>query len=493
MKKTFIGFSIAITLVCVSLIVVLATGAWKRFLDQKTEEQVRTRIVMPREANFIAGAGAAEQLAWEENFNTRVPMEEWEIVITVLTQENENGLAEEQVVAYRQAADAANQVYLTWIGYDERSMRHIRMWNAPTAVTRPETISLFFQDLIGNRSNCVVVTGMNSSNEHTMTIFKRNSGAGANRPFSKIAELQIDGSIIIQESGRSYAYQQGIASGQSFNIAAYGQDSSSNNILDQIETIYAYNSRSEQYEQVNVSRIPGSQVEQRRLRELLSGAPGVFENFINDLWYYVSPQGTIDTRQYIYFDSSGKEIIFFSDETQQVFYWQNSTPTRYGLYITSQNISISTLRRSIDIQLESLDSIKLRVIEDLRLKITINESWDGSYRRAAAANTKISVSSVMPANGALYESPWGRLQFYNTGEYSISSSGATRKGRYVFFKVYDHELLELRPDEEKESAENRAVYKVDITENGLSLSRVRLGAAGIQDTLEPPLKLTLVE
>ena len=498
MKKTLIGFSIGIALACILLIVVLATGSWKKFLYPEADEQFRTRIITPRGTGLSTDAGAAEQMAWEENLVTKVQMEDDEIVIAVLTQESENSLAEGQIAAYRRAEDKAREINITWISYDGESRKYMRRWNAPTAATRSETISLFIQDLIGDRSNCIIVTGMNDRSEHTMTIFKNNPGPAQNRPFRKIAELQIEGSIVIQETARSYAYQQGITSGQSFNLAAYGHDSSSDNILDQLETIYAYNPRSEQYEQISVSRIPGSQIEQRRLREILSGAPGVFENFINDLWYYVSPQGTIDSRQYLYFNPLGREIIFFGDETQQVFQWQNSAPTRYGLYIRSQNISISTLLRFIDIELESLDSIKLRVFEDVRLKINVSTSWDGSYRRAGTAVRKESKPLIKPAVNALYDSSWGRLQFHDTGEYSINSGSMTRKGRYVFFIIDGRELLELRPANGEDSTayqtENRMVYKVDTTESSvLILSRVRLGTAGIQDILEAPVTLTPVD
>jgi hypothetical protein len=325
-----------------------------------------------------------------------------------------------------------------------------------------------------------------------MTVFRRIS-YGNDQPFYKIAELQIDGSIIIQETGRSLAYQQGITKGQSFNIATYGHDNLSNNILDQIETIYSFNENSGQYEQTNVSRIPGSQVEQRQLREILSGVPGVFENFINDLWYYVSPQGTVDTRQYIYFDPTGREIIFYGDEAQQVFYWHNSSYTRYGLYIRSQNISISTLLRFIDIELESLDSIKLRVIEDVQLKIAVNTSWDGSYRRAGAVALKEPATSLRPAVNAVYDSSLGRIQFSNTGEYTINSGNTVRKGRYVFYKVDNNELLELRSSEKTEN-DTRIIYRVEPTgSSSLSLSRVRLGTAGIQDLFETVIILTPVE
>ena len=499
MKKSLLGFSICIVTASVLLIVFLATGTWTRFFNKETEEYQRTMIITPQDANPFFSAGHAGQTTWDESLSVKIPLEEGEIAIAVINQEREEGFTEEQFVAYMNASDTEKKVNVTYIDYDEKNRKYRRLWDAHAIAARPETLSFFSQDLIGDRNNCIVVTGMNNRNEHTMAVFRKDPLRPVDRAFNKIADLQIDGSIIIQETGRSQAYQQGITNGQSFNIAAYGHDSSSSNILDQIETVYSFNPFSGQYEQASVARIPGSQIEQQRLRELLSGDPVVFENYIHDLWYYVSPNGTIDSMQYIFFDPSNREIIFFGDEAQQVFRWLNSTSTRYGLYITSQNISISTLRRRIDIELESLDSIKLRVSEDVRLKIEIIESWDGSYRRAGTVNRKESGASIKPAADALYDSLWGRIQFFENGEYTISSgniaaNNTLRKGHYVFFKANENELLELRPEEAGaypagSRIDNRTVYKVETVGNVLILSRVRLGLSGIQDLFEPPITL----
>jgi hypothetical protein len=487
MKKAFVVFYISIAVLSVLLIVVLATGAWKQVFYPQADENNRTKIVTPGEAYMYFSPEQSGQMSMNENLSTKIPLEEGETVIAIMNRESEENTPEEQFVVYH-TSNAASPVFITFLGFDENTRGYRRIWNAPTTASRSETISLFSQDLIGDRNNCIIVTGMNQKNEHTMTIFRRSPGQAAGLPYKKIAELQIAGSIIIQETARSLAYQQGLTRGQSHNIAAYGHDSASANMLDQIETIYAFNSFSEQYEQINVSSIPGSQIEQRRLRELLSGAPGVFENFINDLWYYVSPQGTIDAKQYLYFDSVKREIVFFGDETQQVFNWQTSTPTRYGLYLRSQNISISTLMRFVDIELESLDSIKLRVIEDVRLRITAGTTWDGSYRRAGSANFKETVTELKPTIDAIYDSSWGRVQFNSSGEYTITSAGNTRKGRYIFYKINGGELLELRPEG---GNENRLVYKVEPVAGVLILSRVKVGINGIQDLLEPPVTLTL--
>jgi hypothetical protein len=330
---------------------------------------------------------------------------------------------------------------------------------------------------------------MNSRNEHTMTIFQRTvQGPASNVRFTKIAELEIDGSIIIQETPRSLAYQQGIAIGQSYTIIAYSYDNSSDNILDQLEIGFTFNTVSGQYEQSSITRIPGSQIEQRRIRELLSGIPGVFENFIHDLWYFVSPQGTHDSRQYMYFNPVAKEVIFFDDDSLQVFNWLGSTSTRYGMYIRSQNISISTLRRAINIELESLDSIRLRVTEDVQLKIAVSESWDGSYRRAGTRTVQEKPPSVRPAINSTYDSYWGRIRFNDLGEYTITSGGEVTRGRYVFFTIDENELLELRPEQ---GSDNRMVFRYNtIGDSSLSLSSVRLGAMGVHDMLDMPVILT---
>jgi hypothetical protein len=492
MKKVYTGVAAA----CLLLIMFLATGLWKKILYPNTEEEISAKIVMPREAASYQAATAAQQSGRDENLIPKIPLDNREVVIAVLNLESEEGVTEEQFVVYRYVHDAARPLYITCIGYDAQSKKHKRLWDAPTAATRPETISMFTQDLIGDRNNCIIVSGMNNQYEHTMTVFRRNHIAAREQPYRKIAELQIDGSIAIQETSRSMAYQQGLTSGQSYKIIAYGHDSSSTNIMDQLETTYSFNPVINQYERTNVSRIPGNQIEQRKVREILSGAPGVFENFTHDLWYYVSPQGTIDSRQYIFFDPASREIIFFGDEAQQVFQWQNSMPTRYGLYIRSQNISITTLLRFIDIELESLDSLKLRVFEDVRMKIIVSTSWDGTYRRAGTVKTDKPKSSIKASLNALYDSSLGKLRFYDTGAYTITAGNASAKnGWYVFFKVDENELLELRPDgKENEVTEGRMVYKVEaIGNSALILSRVRLGTTGIQSTMEPPIMLTPME
>jgi hypothetical protein len=361
---------------------------------------------------------------------------------------------------------------------------------------------------------------MNSSDERTMTIFKKTKESGGSGPFSKIAEIEIDGSIQIQETERSQAYQMGFAGGRSFAIAAYGRDTGSDNILDQIEITYSYNPDTGLFEQSRFNRIPGSQIEQRRVRELLAGGSAEFEDFISGLWYYVSPQGTMDSRQYIYFDPQNRELIFYGDELQQVFNWQNSNATRYGIYISSQNISVTNLRRSVDIELESLGSIRVKVFEDVRLKIGVNNSWDGSYRKAETRHGGDGRGNADAGGGraaarapggnapaplvsyfdAAYDGLIGKFVFLKNGEYELRSGGAARRGNYAFFTLDSRILLELRPG--TITGLSRETYLVEYESGGqppaapwkaLTLVRVRLSTQGFQEVHEAAISLSLAE
>jgi hypothetical protein len=460
-------------------------------------ERYRTRVIVPSLENGDSGGNDA-WTDYADEYALKAPLGGDEQFISALNFDFYNDSVEEQLVAFRSRL-ASDQVSIAYFSYDDKIGSYRRSWNAPTAATMPGTVSLFTLDLLGDRRDCVILTGMNAEGKHTLTAFHKVEKEDLNRPFIKIAEIQVDGAITIQETDRPMAYRQGITKGQPFTILAYGQDSGSSNMLDRIEIEYTYNPVRGFYEQGKTTRIPGSQIEQQRVREILS-SKSKFEEFIHDLWYHVSPTGVIDRSQYLYFDPGNREIIFYGEDTQQVFNWQHSNSTRYGLYITSQNIAVTTLRRFLDIELESIDSIRMKVFEDVRLKIGISASWDGSYRRAGKVYEQD--ASPRPYIDASYDSSMGRLRFYANGEYELNSSDQSEKGRYAFFRVNDKELLEFRPDRNglprsAQNNEDRMIYRIAspagaLNADNLSLFRVRLVPSGIQELQEGQVFLTKV-
>jgi hypothetical protein len=470
------------------------------------ENRIRqARVVVPQNVETLGfeGTGEVERMVYEDAVNAKIPLKEGESIVAVLTQDLDGDMVDEQILAHRRALEPDSPVFISYIEFDQALGGYRLIWSAPTVVARPGTVSVYTQDLIGDRSICILVSGMDSNGEQTLTVFRtggskspRGDSAPQESGFAKIAELRTDGSIQVQEAERSQAYYTGLSRGQSFPIVTYGRDPNSANILDQVERLYTYSSARGGYEQARTTRIPGSQIEQRRVRELLNGGKEKFEEFVTGLWYYVSPQGTVDNRQYIYFDPSGAEIIFYGEEIQQVFHWQNSSATRHGLYIASQNISVTTLRRFLDLELESMDSIRVKVFEDIRLKIYVTAPWDGSYRRAGTTETAAALSEhpnrVLPYVDASYDGSIGRIVFSPDGSYSLASGGSVQKqGRYAFFMLDNQELLELRPLDNGASA--RETYRVerDAAEDSdaMTLARIQLGTRGARDLHEAAISL----
>jgi hypothetical protein len=448
----------------------------------------QTRVVIPQ--NTGLGGGSPELL---DNQNlgevsaARVSFAENESVISIVTRDFDGDSVEEQIIAYRNLQEIDTPIFITYVGPDEKTGEYSRIWTAVTATTRPNSLILYIEDLVGDGGFCVLASGMNGAGEQTLTVFRKNGlvpGSDSEEVFGKIAEFIIEGSIAVQELRRSRDYQE---PGQSLAISTYGRDYESSNMLDQIETTYTYNPVNGLYEQSRMVKIPGRQIEQRRVSELLN-SPGSFEEFIDGLWSHTMDDGQ---NQYVYFNTANSEVIFYINNTEEIFSWQESNPTRYGLHIIGRNISLAKLRCTINIELESLDSIRLRVFRDAYLRTGSGVVWDGSYRKVQTIKTAVDEKRTTPYMEGSYRDEDGGITFSKDGSYELAGTDVetTQKGKYVFFNIGDEEFLELRPTEPEGLA--RITFRISRNTESITLTRIRIGTRGIQE-LELPVTLAAV-
>jgi len=492
----------------------LAVYAGNRGGEIASAERNRMRVVVPHEnADRGRGEGLRGRGAEENSYILKAPMEAGEIAVSVLNFDAFNSGFDDQAVVFRVAGESG--LSMAFFAFDEAASVHRRVWNLPVSATVPATVSVSSLDLIGDRSVCVVVTGMNDMDEQTMTVFRRNPLGPRYRPFDVIADIAVDGSVEVVRSPRAQSYNQGAARGQPFPIVASGRDPLSDNILDRIEFTYSFSEADGAYRRGGPVSVPGARIEQNRVRGILSGAPGVFEEFVCDLWYHVTAEGTVERDQFIFFDRAGREIVFFAEDSNQIFVWQGSTITRQGIMISAYNRPVNALRRRVNVELESLDGIRVTVEDESRSRISIQPPWSGSYRRAGAIATGARIQAMEPYRDAVFDSPIGRFRFMPNGEYEILGNGPDLGGRYVFFGSGGRDLLELRPDSGGGefpgtrvsagggSGERQVFLVSGVNRNSrgqpyenqprIVLSRVRLGASGVHDLNETQIALTLAE
>jgi hypothetical protein len=425
--------------------------------------------------------------SYAEQVMPRVAFEKTQRIISTLVLDGD--FIDEQVVAYQNENEFEGKVFLTQIKFDAASGEYVRVMTEAAAANVADTVSLLSRDLVGDRSVCILLSGMNTAGDHTLTVFRKPDNNGN---FEKIGEFTVDGIISVVETERGVNYDRGVTNGASFAITTQGHDAASFNEMDKVEITYTYDPALNRYEQAKITALPGAAIDNQRQRELLSGNRARFQEFISGLWYPVSSEGIVDARQYVYIDPEQKEIIFFGEERQEVFTWINMTSTRYGLHLVANNIAVTTLRRYIDVEMETLDIIRLKVVEDVRMKIEVSAPWDGAYRKAPPLKYRVT-ADLPPVTAfieAEYESSLGRVGFSANGAYRIETEGTAKTGKYAFFRLGAEELLELRPAA-RSAAERvpREVYAVARDSSGLVLSRVRIGAKKIERYPEASIAL----
>ncbi|MCA1950851.1 MAG: pallilysin-related adhesin, partial [Treponema sp.] len=201
----------------------------------------QTKVITPQTNSYIADSApdsVAERMAYEDLNMSKIALASDEQIVSIITQNMDGDPQDEQIIAYRKNTDLNGPIMVAYIDFDEATGLYKKAWERPTLATKARTVRLLLKDLIGDRSNCIILEGLNDSGEQTLTAFLIPASG---YDIKKIAEMKVDGTIVITETDRSQAYAMGISSGAAFTISTFGRDVESTNLLDQIEIKYAYN------------------------------------------------------------------------------------------------------------------------------------------------------------------------------------------------------------------------------------------------------------
>ncbi|HET7838512.1 MAG TPA: pallilysin-related adhesin [Rectinemataceae bacterium] len=413
--------------------------------------------------------------------------------------QNEGGEGEEQVLTVRKTDRPDGRLFVVVAEYLPTRKTWVRAWEGETLATKLTTFTIQAKDLIGDHILNIVCMGMNEEDEQTVTVFRRNPGTsllGYTMIFSTAADA-----IAIGETERSEGYQLGQTNGDSWPVYAFRHDKDSANLLDQVKTSYAWDYKRGAFLKAGEERIPGAQVEHDMVAKVLTGSEKDFESFLQGLWYE-SGKGPLDpgTRMLV-FDRQGGSITFYSTESQEVFRWTDSHSTRYGLYVGSQNESVSNLRRLMDLELTGADSISVRVFEDLQMKVDAENRWDGSYRKlppnlSESLSRGAKPAPAMKLAGRFISADGTELEFASP-RYELRKGQATERGAFTVFGLGDDTVMEFRVQEGGASGSSRRTYGASFSETKsgkqilrrLVLSPARTSLMGLELLQEPSLVL----
>lgn len=497
MKRTIL---IIFILVLAGIFVWAWTSRMKISFSSDSRETVRT-IIPTVSGNSTENLTDANKIvSYDESLiQPLVPLENDETFLQAISVDlNKDGTAD-QICAVKKTSDIT--ISLVPGIHNPLTNDYIRLESLSTGVTQARTLLFYTLDIIGDRRQAIVCSGMNAENLQVLAVYIPSYESNGKITYTTIADLRSDGSINIQENNRSDAYNLGLTSGDSFPIYTYNSDPESPQTLNQIERLYQWNRNIGRYEQISESRIEGKKIEIKLVRQLQNGDVGSFETFLNGLWYNPSSNTVRETRS-IFFNTAEDEIVFHSGNTEEVYTRESGAPRRYGAYFTTRNKSISSIRRLIDIELTGIDEIKIKVQEDVKLKIGVASNWDGTYRKMSVGQMLTESSrdqKILDFQKILkealigWESSDGQTFSTKGNMYSLERSSNSESGQFAILTVQNKLVIQCKKNSSKDSvfflAETATINSGKDKVSQLTLTEVTITTEGIARTGVQPLVL----
>lgn len=449
LKKSVIVFS------CLAGIIFLLVLVNLIFFKNRSRS-IRPKVITPISADSKNNNLSDKDLVTEDSvITTFVPLHSTETLINTLNVDFDGDSLDDQIIAVHKAD---SQFIFLIVGlYNSESNSYDRFAEISTDIAKIRTFSYSAIDITGTHKTALVYQGVKSNGDSVMKIYHYEK-KGKHGELVSIGDFASDGTIFIQQTERSEAYELSQAKGSSYKVWVYSSDKTEENVesnsgVSQIQTEYSWNDEEKQYTQSKQFRITGSRLAAKELARIQNGNVDTFAEYLNGLWYKTANVGS--EPRYIYFNYDTKEVIFLSDGAEGVYSWEDSNLRRSGIYLTVVNSIISSMKRRFDIMLTGVNEVYVHVRDNIGMVIKENDQWDGTYKKMSFQTTfgdekKESLvdefSKELTSNSVWVDNEGNRFSF-NKNEYIYEHSIKKDVGMYVFQQVGSYAAIQFRSDE----------------------------------------------
>ncbi len=359
--------------------------------------------------------------------------------------------------------------------YNPKTQDYKRSYYVTTNISQVKTFVCTGIDVVGNHKKSLVYQGVNDDGKISLVILQGRKSKAGDFEMDVLGSFEADGTVFIQQSERSEAYEVNNADGESFPVWVYSSDSqndkSASSSLDQIQTMYTWNASGNKFVESRSIRVAGSRIAARQLAKIQDGTVETFSKFLDGLWY--KTENTENEIRYIYFDYENSEIVFEHGGSEEVYSWTNSNLRRNGIYFSSVNKTIESLQRRFDISLVNFDEIRIKLQDDVRMLISESTRWDGNYKKytaksgseakakaedseASLAGSKTENNEKQAISKLLKQSDWilndDTVLKFSGADYTASKKdepASAKKGRFTEINISGKTLLQFRSENEE--------------------------------------------
>ncbi len=463
--------------ILLGLVFVLATGCE----DESKPEA--TYISEPKEIELGDGNGEAEAstLVEDETYTEeekpvpRVQVPPDAQIIQLLEVNLDLDRNDEQVLAIKDTQKGAGAVRLMIADYDTVRDKYVVTWKGKTLATSRRSFNVSVVDATGDHNLEILCNGMTEDGRQTMDIFRRTSSPDQlGLYFETILSLEVMGTIELKEEKRSQSYQKGLRSGTAYPVVTTTKDESSERLGDIVKTTYAWRPVSSEYLQVTSEKIPGQEIEDNQLRDLLQGKKEDLKKFLDGPWLLSASANNPSNRYIVHFDSSDESVTLYSGSIQESYDWNNTY--RFladSLSISGENTIVPFMHIYISAHVRDLSTVRITMsdVNSHNGTRSTNSTWSGTYRKLGPSmqksflRTPQSTNAVegMPSLTGIYKNDSGLSIYFDPPKFRLVEKGETIRGGFSTYS-FGTDILELRVVDKNGVIEERRCYSFDFIE-----------------------------
>lgn len=431
-----------------------------KYLASRETTVTRAKVVNPKNADSSKDSDNLENIESQfEKFDTLITLKPSETLISSISVDLNADNYDDEVAVVRKPSEK-NFVIVPAI-YNPETIEYERLNEIPTKTSNTKIFSLMGLDVTGNHKNALIYQGENDKENMIMQMFMCEQFENG-LELVDIGDFESDGTIFIQQTERSDAYQLSLAKGESFSVWVYKTDllenakeKNTSKGMNQIQQEYKWNESSKKYELDKEIKVAASRLEAAELSKIQDGTVESFAGFLDGLWYKTDNTGS--NLRYFFFDYKNGEIIQYIGDIQEIYNWEVSRLRHNGIYISTVNSSISNLHRKIDIGLLGVDSIRITTWDDVNLVIKQDDLWDGTYKRlpVTSANEELVETNktdcqiqVEKENYVWNSENTELIISFKDSVYLLKAGEIEESGIYSFLTAGTHNIVQFRTNKE---------------------------------------------
>ncbi len=457
---------IVVFIVVAAAIVLLALN--RNYFTSEQQDVVRAKLVVPSSAQEgEEGSEVGSLVAGGTILSSFINLNADETLLDVVSADFTGDGFEDQVSVVRKAG-VQNLQLIVGI-YNPKTEIYERVVDIATQVEQIKTFSCYGLDLTGRNKIALVYQGFDSAGNSILRSYFVNydEKAGLYR-LQLIADLKSNGAIYMQQEDEATYSGTG---NLPYVMMVYSSDMSRTESSDQIQTFWSWSEREQRYVQTKQNRIKGSSIKKGELAKIQDGTVKTFADYLGGLWYRTETSGS--GMRYVFFDYEAGQIVFLRGDEEEVYNWQSSALHYRGMYISTTNYEIETLKRSVNVSLVDLEQISLLVNDDVSMVIKEDNAWNGDYKKMKFSDfysESISSSAVKSSylynleSGSLWRMSDGSTVTFSDGTYTSVTGDKILTGSYIAMQLGSDNFIQFRSDKGSQAS------NVDVLFDGCYLA-----------------------